>query len=236
MPLTLTRDQIRRVDQLAVERYGIPSIILMENAGRGAAEIIDGYYGPNGNAVIFCGTGNNGGDGCVIARRLHNLGWSVSIIVTGDESRVTPDMGTNLNIVRAMGLDIMSFAPNDEHQSALSRIKTESVVIDALLGTGFRGQVREPLAGLIRSINESPKRATVAVDVPSGLDCETGSPSIPTIHADHTITFVAHKSGFSRAEARPFLGQVDVSGIGAPRALIDEVARTQNHGGTTSNL
>jgi len=231
MPLTLSRDQIRRVDRLAVDHYGIPSIVLMENAGRGAAEIIEQHHGPRGVGVIFCGTGNNGGDGCVIARHLHNLEWHVSIVVSGDESKMTPDMLTNLEIVRAMGLRITMLDADDDPQSARSVIEPDSIVVDALLGTGFHGHVREPLAGLIRAINEAPKRGTVSVDVPSGLDCESGTPSNATIRADRTITFVAVKSGFVRPEALPWLGTVHVASIGAPRALIDEIAREQ--GGST---
>jgi len=219
----LTREQVRRVDQLAMERYGISGLVLMENAGRNAAEIINRHYGTSGQAFIACGSGNNGGDGCVIARHLHNAGWSVRLTVFGDESRFTSDMRTNLQIVQAMKLDVV-IAPDPGAQMArLSTIAPHDVVIDALLGTGFSGEVRSPLAEVIEAINAACKRACVAIDLPSGLDCDTGRPSTATIRADLTITFVAPKIGFSEASAAEYLGQVEVADIGAPRELVESI-------------
>jgi len=224
MFLMLTREQVRRVDGLAVERYGISGLVLMENAGRNAASIITGEYGPTGRALICCGTGNNGGDGCVIARHLHNAGWSVRLLVTGDEAQMTPDMLANFRIVRCMGLEPRVACDSTELAGALASVRPDDVVIDALLGTGFRGAVRPPTDRLIEGINAAPARALVAIDVPSGLDCDSGEPSNATVRADLTITFVAAKTGFAAAAAAPFVGRVRVADIGAPRELIAEVA------------
>lgn len=224
MSLTLTRNQVRRVDQLAIERYGIAGIVLMENAGRNAADVIRDVFGPTGTAVICCGTGNNGGDGCVIARHLHNAGWTVSLLLAGDPSRCTPDTTTNLGIVRAMEIELVETPEADEQSAVLRRVKPDGIIVDALLGTGFHGDVRSPTAELIQTINSIPKRSVVAVDVPSGLDCDTGAASNATIRAELTVTFVASKVGFAVSAARPFVGRVEVVDIGAPRELIDEVA------------
>jgi NAD(P)H-hydrate epimerase len=97
-------------------------------------------------------------------------------------------------------------------------------VIDALLGTGFRGEVRSPTAELVQAMNDAPKRAAVAIDVPSGLDCDTGAPSNATIRADLTITFVAVKAGFTRSVAAPYVGRLEVADIGVPSELVAEIA------------
>lgn len=223
-PRVLTRDQIRSVDALAVARYGIPSLLLMENAGRSAAEIIRTVYGSAGRAFVVCGSGNNGGDGCVIARHLHNAGWSVRLLMTCDESHMSADLATNWRITAAMQLDRRTAVDAAAQEEAVATLTEDEVVIDALLGTGFAGEVRSPAAELIAALDAARKRATVAVDVPSGLDCETGQPSQATIIADLTITFVASKVGFLRPAARPYLGRVMVAEIGAPRELVDQIA------------
>lgn len=223
MSVHLTREQVRRVDRLAIERYGMSGLVLMENAGRNATALLRTKYGDGGQACIICGTGNNGGDGCVIARHLHNAGWTVYLVIAGDPQRMTDDTRVNHHIVEAMGLAI-TMAPDGASQiDFVQKIDRCAIVVDALLGTGFSGQVRSPTAELIEALNRAPKRAMVAIDVPSGLDCNTGVPSNATIHADWTITFVAPKTGFAAAEAGPFVGRVEVVDIGAPRELIEAV-------------
>jgi NAD(P)H-hydrate epimerase len=224
MAIVLSRDQVRRVDRLAVERYKISGLVLMENAGRNAAAVIDDAYGPAGKAFVCCGPGNNGGDGCVIARHLHNRGWHVRLMLAGDPAQLTPDAATNYAIVQAMGLPITVASEWDTQRSAVESIRDDEVVIDALLGTGFRGEVRSPTAELIGAINAAAKRAVVAIDVPSGMDCDTGSSSNATIRADLTITFVAVKKGFLAKAAAPYLGRVEVADIGTPPELTAEVA------------
>ncbi len=224
MSLTLTRNQVRRVDQLAIERYGIAGIVLMENAGRNAADVIRDVLGQRGTAMICCGTGNNGGDGCVIARHLHNAGWTVSLLLAGNPARCTPDTTTNLGIIRAMEIELVETPEADEQLAVLRRVEPDGIVVDALLGTGFHGDVRSPTAELIQAINSVPQRGVVAIDVPSGLDCDTGTASNATVRADLTVTFVAAKVGFAASAARLFVGRVEVVDIGAPWELIDEVA------------
>lgn len=199
-------------------------LVLMENAGRGAAEIIRERFGDPGSAIIFCGTGNNGGDGCVVARHLSNAGWRVRVVVCGDADRLTEDTAANLNIVRRMEIPIEVAPTGDEMDPAAASIRGDEVVIDALLGTGFRGEVRSPMDRLIRAINGAPKRAAAALDVPSGMDCDTGEASNSTIIADLTVTFVARKRGFTSEHAAKWLGEVRVAEIGAPASLIEEIA------------
>lgn len=219
----LTREQVRQVDQLAITRYGMSALVLMENAGLNASRLIDQHFKPTGSAFIVCGMGNNGGDGCVIARHLLNAGWSVMVLMAGDPEKMSRETEANCNIVRAMGI-ATAMAPDQQVQlAALQTMSSDDLIIDALLGTGFSGEVREPAASLIHAMNETPKRAIVAIDIPSGLDCDSGQPSNATVQAQMTITFVAQKSGFAKPVASEFLGQVHLADIGAPHELIEEV-------------
>lgn len=212
--MRLTRDQVREVDRLAIEELGIPGIVLMENAARNAAAEALTMMPAGGRATILCGGGNNGGDGYAMARLLHNAGRQVTIFAARDPASLTGDAAINAAIARQMGL-IFTDTP-DLHDA--------DILIDALLGTGFGGEVRQPLAGLIEAINAAG-RPVLAVDVPSGLDCDTGKPAAATVRADVTVTFVAEKVGFAAPTAGPYLGRVVVADIGAPASLIDRVLR-----------
>lgn len=226
MSSSLTRAQLRRVDQEAVSRYGMSSLILMENAGRSAADLIHHHYESidHPRAIIICGAGNNGGDGCVIARHLHNHQWQVTVYIAGDLSRLTPDMRTNLSILEKMSLDINQAAADVISQQIAATNHSADILVDGLLGTGFSGMVRSPTDALIHQINRSDKRAIVAIDLPSGLDCDTGEASNATIQADRTITFVAKKRAFDLPHVVNYTGQVEVASIGVPRELIAHCA------------
>lgn len=219
----LTRKQVRRIDELAQRRYGLAGLVLMENAGRGAAQVIDREFGPGGSALIVCGTGNNGGDGLVIARHLHNAGWEVRVLIADDPESMSPDCAANDRVVRAMGLE--RAVNENEFEGFLGRAGKDTVVVDALLGTGFHGVVRPALADLIEHLNTMSKASTVAIDVPSGLDCDTGEPGGTAIRADLTITFVAMKPGFFTESGKQYAGRCEVVDIGVPVELIGEVAR-----------
>ncbi len=223
MSVVLTRAQVRLVDRLAVEQYGMSGLVLMENAGRNAASIIDEVYGPGGRAIVCCGAGNNGGDGFVIARHLSNAGWSVRLLLAGDPAKMTHDTRANHGIADAMALPITVATTHESLQVAISTIHSDEVVIDSLLGTGFTGEVRSPTAELILAINAADKRSVVAIDVPSGLDCDTGEAAGAVIRADLTVTFVAGKPGFEVPGAAAFLGRIEIADIGAPRALLSAV-------------
>ncbi|MCP4247396.1 MAG: NAD(P)H-hydrate epimerase [bacterium] len=224
-PVALTRDQVRRVDALAIDELGIPGVVLMENAGRNAAERIRLHLtrGDIGRVVVLCGAGNNGGDGFVIARHLANWGIEPVIYLAGSAEGLSPDSHVNHQILRNMGLQVSELREAAEMASAMAGLEAGDVVIDALLGTGFSGQVRAPLDTLIETLNTASKHLVVAIDVPSGLDCDTGSVGSVAVRADLTITFVAPKVGFAVPAARKYVGAVAVCDIGAPPSLIDRV-------------
>jgi len=223
----LTRNQVREVDRLAIERIGIPGIVLMENAGRNAAEHIATFIHRRRaeRTFIFCGSGNNGGDGFVIARHLVNRGFSVACFLAGDPDKLTPDCETNYRIIRAMNVEVTLLRDAAAMERAVSGITAQCLIVDALLGTGFQGAVRPPLDFLIERLNLATKAGVVAVDVPSGLDCDTGTTANAAIRADLTITFVAKKTGFQNPSAAAFLGECIVADIGAPPSLLDHVLR-----------
>jgi NAD(P)H-hydrate epimerase len=216
--LTLTCGQVRLIDQLAAEQYAMPTIILMENASANAAQIIGQEFSrlPTRTAAIFCGPGNNGGDGFAIARHLHNAGWSVQIVLSTTSEKLKGDALINYTIATKMDLAIN---PPERADEILSKA---DIVIDALLGTGTTGRPRPPIDTLIKKINAAGK-PVVAIDIPSGLDCVEKKPSEPTIHAAHTITFVAAKNFFSSPDVEPYLGKLHVAQIGVPSELIEQV-------------
>jgi len=222
----LTRAQVRTVDQLAVRELRIPSIILMENAGRNAADWIMDRYADCTGAVVFGGCGNNGGDGLVIARHLHNAGWTVRVVVAGDPSRLSHDARVNYDVIAAMGMTIRVVGQTADIEPAAGLVQPTDLIVDALLGTGFRGRVRPPMAELITQLNQCNRRAVVAVDVPSGLDCDTGGVENIAVRADATVTFVATKPGLVSDRGAAYAGEVVVRDIGAPPVLIARVGKT----------
>lgn len=230
--IRLTAAQCRAVDQYAIQTLGIPGVVLMENAGRNASDRIAKWARrklaaspfPMGVSIV-CGRGNNGGDGFVIARHLALRGLDVAVDVLGEAAGLSPDAAIHCASVRKMGVPVRALDEPRDLAKAARRWRRSAVLVDALLGTGFAGEVREPLAGLIRRINAlRPPRGpnhwplVVAVDVPSGLNADTGAPGGVAVCADHTVTFVAMKAGFVQPGARVYTGRVTVVDIGAPLA------------------
>lgn len=201
--------------------YGLPGAVLMENAGRGAAECLLALA-PHGGVVVCCGRGNNGGDGFVIARHLDNCGIPVRVLLFGQPEELSPDAALHFRVIRRAGLPIAVHAGDRLDESALaSELQWGEWIVDALFGTGLTGAVRPPWDRVIAAINASPARV-LAVDIPSGLDCDSGRPLGPTVRADHTVTFVAAKKGFADPAARDWLGLLHVVDIGVPRRLLHE--------------
>lgn len=215
----LSRHQVRQVDQIAIESYGIPGVVLMENAGRGAAEIIDQLAGA-GPITILCGSGNNAGDGYVIARHLQLAGRQVAIVSIVELEKLRGDAQINAEIARHADIDIIRASDRQQLDKALSDAGT---IVDGLLGTGAQGPLRGLFADAVAAANDRDA-LRVALDIPTGLDCDSGAAADPTFRADHTITFVAAKQGFARGDAAQYVGEVHVVGIGAPQKLLDEFA------------
>ncbi|MBX3436970.1 MAG: NAD(P)H-hydrate epimerase [Planctomycetaceae bacterium] len=217
IPVTLTRDQVREIDGRAAAEYGISGLVLMENAGRGAADLLL-RQGARGAICVCCGKGNNGGDGFVIARHLEAAGADVHVLLAADPEALTGDAAVNFAILRAAGTPHRVMT-EEGHDAVSRRLMSAGWIVDALLGTGAQGVVRGDYATLIEAINSSPA-PVLAVDLPSGLDCDLGSPLETCVRADLTATFVARKVGFDVPESRPWTGPVSVLPIGVPRQLL----------------
>jgi len=217
--LYLNRKQSRQVDEIAIKEYKIPSIVLMENAGRGAVEaLIDAnIYGP---VTICCGKGNNAGDGFVIARHLMLRGHRPNVWLFASPDELSDDAAINYEIAYSCHIPIFEFQ-NDLWGTFEAQLHLSDWVVDALLGTGASGPPREPFAEAIRRINRVTKKV-LAIDLPSGLDADTGVPSDPTIRATLTCTFFANKIGLYKASAEPYIGEIEVCDIGFPPQLVKQ--------------
>ncbi|MBI4007666.1 MAG: NAD(P)H-hydrate epimerase, partial [Planctomycetes bacterium] len=222
-------EEMRELDRRAIEDYGIPSIILMENAGRDVAlEVLKMLKKPEeAKVAILCGKGNNGGDGFVVGRHLYNNGVTVDVYLTAKISTVLSDgdAETNLKILLNMGFNVKEICTADVgaiHELPLQiipQLSKYSVIVDALFGTGLTGAVREPIKSLIEGVN-TLNVPIVAVDIPSGLDCNTGEVLGAAIKATKTVTLCCPKVGFFHNAGPSCVGELVTVDIGIPRTLI----------------
>ena len=220
-PLRLTRAQVREVDRLASEHFHVPGIVLMENAARNAVDLAwQMLGGEHKHVLVFCGPGNNGGDGMAIGRHLHLRDAHVELIFGDfDRDKYTGDAGTNWQITRASSIR------HDTWENAKARLEGKHVdlIIDALWGTGLNQPPRGTYVAMIDWMNKAGV-PILSVDLPSGLDCDTGDPwGAACVVAAKTITFVAEKLGFANPASRQYLGQVVIADIGCPREVVDHV-------------
>ncbi|MBL8763082.1 MAG: NAD(P)H-hydrate epimerase [Phycisphaerae bacterium] len=253
----LDRAAARNIDRIAVDRFGIPTIVLMENAARHVADHA-WRWAANRRIVAICGCGGNGGDGLAAARHLHNRGLAVGVVLSAPADRFAGDARVNLEIVRRMRLPLV-VARAGSAARALDRLceRVESdarergrpraasmgsrafrapsdgrtLIIDAILGTGVDRGVTGVVAELIEAINARRRRLAarvVAVDLPSGMDCDTGRPagsgSGPVVRANLTVTFAGLKKGFLVPGSGSYTGRVRVADIGVPRELLRGLA------------
>ena len=216
-----TAEEMRELDRRAVEEFGVPAIELMENAGRHVFEAVRDLLGSvKGKRVtVIAGPGNNGGDGFVAARYLREAGGEVSVFLVGDPSAVKGDAKANLDVLFKIGLAVKPIRCVSETEDALTR---SNLIIDALFGTGLRGEVKGIAADVIQAINAS-KCPVVAVDIPSGLDADTGRIWGVCVKADRTVTFALPKLGLLVHPGAAYVGRLVVGDIGIPHQLYDEI-------------
>lgn len=235
-PLSLTAEQSRALDAALTARLTMPSLLLMENAGRGAADVIDARYGPATRsavaspprAVVFCGPGNNGGDGLVVARHLLGRGWRVLVFDCGGDRPRVGDAAVMHAIVTALAqllaaparCELASVRDESSARTAAARVDPDDLVVDALLGTGSRGEPRAPLATLLSALASTPRRAGIALDLPTGIDADDGRVVGAAFRADLTLTFAAPKPGLARGDAIANCGEIVVIDLGVPREAI----------------
>jgi NAD(P)H-hydrate epimerase len=221
----VTTEESRLLDRQATEEYGVPGLVLMENAGRGAALCFHDVFPSCRPApvLVVCGKGNNGGDGYVIARHMENLGWQVRVLVLAGHEAIAGDARTNLDILLKSGTEVV-FAPDEERLAAvLAPAPAPRLVIDAIFGSGLAAEVQGHFATAIRWINASGA-AVGAVDIPSGVDAGTGRILGCAVQADCTATFAFAKAGQLIQPGAACGGELRLVDIGMPRALQERVS------------
>ncbi|MBL7220124.1 MAG: NAD(P)H-hydrate epimerase [Phycisphaerae bacterium] len=225
---SLTREEVRAVDRAAIEELGIPGVILMENAGRNCADAIEDFFRKslggkaNPKVAIVAGPGNNGGDGYVIARHLAMRGFRVVTFIICPAEKISGDAEVNLRAITVLQHDIR-FMSSEQLGGLSARLREFDAVVDAIGGTGIRGPLRGPAAIAVEQINASG-RPVVAVDIPTGLDCDTGCADGAVVRAALTVTFLARKRGFDLAGAGEYTGAVVVADIGIPVDLVRSIS------------
>ena len=211
--------EVRALEERAIRELGLPSLVLMENAGRNLAELLSSL-GVNGKVVACCGKGNNGGDGLVLARHLDNRRLDVRVLLFGRPEELTPDAALNWQVLTRAGISVEVYAgESPDLDRVRDELKNAEWIVDGLFGTGLRGPLRAPFDDIVGLINGSTARV-LAVDIPSGLDGDTGRPLGPTVRAQHTGTFLAVKAGFVQPESREWTGEVHLIDIGLPRRYL----------------
>lgn len=216
-----TSDEMHRCDTAAIERYGIPGIVLMENAARGAVDLAERVFGPVEGQwiVLLCGKGNNGGDGFAMARHLVNRGATVDVLTLGPDSASTGDARTNLTMLRSMEketrrLRVRLISSSAQLEDLLHR--HPAWVGDAMLGTGLSSPVKGEIAELIQVLNASPV-PVLAVDIPTGINADTGDVMGLAVEASHTATMGGLKRGLLLRAGREHGGETHIIDIGMPK-------------------
>ncbi len=214
-------EQMRRIDLKTIEDIGIPGIILMENAGRGTVESITGFYGSvnKKKIAVFAGPGNNGGDGFVIARYLDQLGAKVVVFLLVDADKVKGDAAVHFRVIDNLGIPIRYIISEDDCREL--QFDCYDLIVDALFGTGLKRSVEGHFFYTIERINKS-NSPVIAVDIPSGVDSDTGVICGTAVHADLTVTFGLAKPGHFICPGREKAGTVKVVDIAIPNQIIVE--------------
>jgi NAD(P)H-hydrate epimerase len=213
----LTAAQMREVDRRTME-FGIPGLILMENAGHRVVEFLQETFAPlaNHRIVILCGKGNNGGDGFVVGRQIHTRfrPRSLDVVLASEPEELRGDAAENFRMLRVCGCPVA--------MEIMPRMREATIVVDALLGTGLKGAAAGRMLELIREINTGFPHATiVALDLPSGLDSDRGTVPGEAVKARHTITFTAPKAAQVLPPACDYVGELRVCPIGSPPELYE---------------
>ncbi|HXG00449.1 MAG TPA: NAD(P)H-hydrate epimerase, partial [Bacteroidota bacterium] len=229
MQLVVNAERMQEFDRLAIGKYAIPGIVLMENAGRSLVDVLEKRVGSftGKRAIVVCGKGNNGGDGFVIARHLANRGAHVDVLLVGKKKEVRGDALLNLTIVLKMISSKQ--APIRLHQvsspgllaKVTAALPSPDFIVDAIFGTGFSGAVRSPYKEAIEWIN-ARRAFVVSVDVPSGVDASTGEVQNVAVRANLTVTMGLAKIGHYVGQGKEHAGEIEIVDISIPNFLYSE--------------
>jgi NAD(P)H-hydrate epimerase len=217
--LACTAAQMREIDRTAIEDYGVPGVVLMECAGRGVVEVLTALRPPAGlRVVVLCGSGNNGGDGFVVARHLIGRGARVRVCLAADRAKIGGDALVNLKILERMRADIAPLLTDEDLKAQDGALIHAAVIVDALLGTGLASEVH----GQYRRVIERVNRCTglkISVDIPSGMNADNGQVMGVAFAASHTVTFGYPKVGLVTHPGVEHAGQLHVVDIGIPAGI-----------------
>jgi NAD(P)H-hydrate epimerase len=224
----LKAQEMKDIDRRASEEYLIPGLILMENAGLRTLELIEEQFGRLNdlNVVVLAGKGNNGGDGLVVARHLINAGARVNIFLMVEPDKLSGDARANYLILNKMNASIYPLCSEADLDRLLINLLPAQIIIDAIYGIGFKGSLNDLESRVAKMANWS-QAMTIAVDIPSGVEADTGKVNGEAIKADHTITFALPKIGLVFEPGRDHVGTLTVADISIPAVLLQsEVIKT----------
>ncbi|MEQ8173944.1 MAG: NAD(P)H-hydrate dehydratase [Syntrophomonadaceae bacterium] len=221
--------EMKDIDQKASLDFGIPSIILMENAGLRTVEAIEDILGscPGKKVSVLSGKGNNGGDGMVVSRHLINAGAQVDTFLLGDENNLTPDALTNYQILKRMQAAVYPLQAESGLDRFMMSILSADLVVDAIYGIGLKGGVNEFESRVVNILNWS-RRPVVAVDIPSGVEADTGKVYGAAVQATHTVTLALPKLGLLLKPGRDYVGTLSVADISIPLPLLNNPGLKHN--------
>jgi len=222
----VTSQEMRDIDSRTINEVGIPGIILMENAGLAVVQVVkdvlcSGVAQSRQRVAIFVGRGNNGGDGLVVARHLAHAGYKVNVYLLAEPERFAGDASTNLQIVQNLHLPIKLLLSQEQLTEYQDEIQNSDVIVDAIFGTGLRGSVRGFAAEVIDFINRSVGCPVISIDLPSGLESDTGRAEGVCVKATHTVTMGLPKCGLLLYPGADVTGKLTVADIGFPEGVID---------------
>jgi len=223
----LTRDQCRAVDSIAARELGLSGLVLMENAGLLAAlALLPVLETERLRAVILVGAGNNGGDGFALARQLLVRGQSPLLVAYRPLGRLSADAAVQRRACEVLGMEIIDCPLVEELDRALRGAGPDLLMVDSVLGTGFKPPLREDLDSWLQSaeaLREELQIPCWAIDMPSGMDADLGTGAL--IHAQRTLTLAASKVGLRTPQAEPWCGKVSVLPIGVPDQVLEQAVR-----------
>src|SRR4051812_38380354 len=220
----LNTAQMREADRRTVEDIGIPSLVLMENAGRQTVAAMEAMYGDlmERQVAVLCGRGNNGGDGFVVARTLAQRGVDASVFLIGRVADVRGDARTNLEILGRLGLTVVEIADSEAWELHFTEVSDCSLIVDAIFGTGLNAPLSGLLETVIADVNGSDI-PVVAIDLPSGLSADSHEPIGDSIEAGMTVTLAAPKLPLVLPPAEARAGDIVIADIGIPASLIESI-------------
>jgi len=208
---SVTARQMAQVDKIATEEFGIALLQMMELAGFQLASLCTKYLDKSGKVLVLAGSGHNGGGGLVAAKHLFNWGYNVSIFLTSTKPKPTTEH--QLNILKKLDIQILVDQPN---------FPMFDLLVDAILGYNVKGEVDKPIKSIIDSLNSS-KVPTISLDLPSGLNPDTGEPQETAVKAIATLTLAAPKVGLLKPRAKTYIGKLYLADIGIPKKVFNKI-------------